>query len=73
MCVCACVDGEAQEHQVLVLRPEEGVRYLSSLPVPLRQGLSLNLGLWFSQLGRKLASPGAPPTVASLGVYKDSV
>lgn len=71
--VCVWMERLENISQVLALGPEEDARYLSSLLVPLRQGLFLNLGLWFSQLGRKLASPRAPPTFTSPGVYRDSV
>lgn len=60
----------------LASRPEEGTRY-SPLdpPIPLRQSLSLNLGLVFSQLVQKSASLTKPPVSALLeagvtGVHK---
>lgn len=48
--VCTCV-------QACTQRSEGGIRSPLSLSIPLRQGLSLNLGLNFSWLGWKLASP----------------
>lgn len=56
--------------------PEEGTRHSPlDAPIPLRQSLSLNLGLVFSQLVKKSASLTKPPVSALLdtgvtGVHK---
>lgn len=56
--VCTCV-------QACTQRSEGGIRSPLSLSIPLRQGLSLNLGLNFSWLGWKLASPSDSPVFVS--------
>lgn len=65
MCVCACLCGCMSICvRVCTQRSEENSQY-----TPLKQGLSLNLGLHFSWLGWKLESATDPSSELQLQAF----
>lgn len=74
VCTYVCVYRYALLYMYFKARRGHGKPFFyHSLTIPLSQHLSLNLGLSFSQLSYKPASPSAPPSLwrdEIIGIYK---